>query len=85
VTATFFTPAVAAALMVLLELLFGPRPEARLALVWLVGTALAAVTASTVVLLAATLAAGRSVGLTLAGMAAAVAAVGLVRVLLARR
>ncbi len=84
-TASFLTPAVAAALLVCLELLFGPRREASRALGWLAGVALAAVALSSVLLLAATLAAGRSVALTIAGMAAAVAAIGLVRALLSRR
>lgn len=79
-TATFLVPAIAAALLVSAEALSGPRRD----LAWLGAVAIAAVAISAVVVLAATAAVGRSVGLTIAGMAAAVAAIGLLRVLLRR-
>lgn len=80
-TATFLVPAIAAALLVSAEALLGPRRDAA----WFAGLALAAVVVASVVLLAATVPVGRSVGLTIAGTAAAVAAIGLVRFLLGRR
>lgn len=79
-TATFLVPAIAAALLLCAEALSGPRRD----LAWLGAVAIAAVAISAVVVLAATAAVGRSVGLTIAGMAAAVAAIGLLRVLLRR-
>jgi hypothetical protein len=79
-TATFLTPVIAAALLVGLELIAGPRRD----LAWLVVVGLGAALVALGVMLAATLAAGRSLGLTVAGMAAAVAAIGLLRTLLER-
>jgi hypothetical protein len=76
-TATFLVPVIAAALVVCAEALAGPRRDPG----WLAGVALAAAAVAAVVLLAATVAVGRSVGLTVAGMAAAVAALGLLRFL----
>lgn len=80
-SATFLVPVIAAAALVGAEALIGPRRD----LMWLAGVALAAVVVATVVLLAATVAVGRSVPLTIAGMAGAVAAIGLLRLLLSRR
>ena len=82
--ATFLTPVLAAALIVLAELAFGPLRLERRALARLGAVALGAAVAAVAVLLAATIAAGRSIALTAAGMAAAVAVVGLLRVLLGR-
>lgn len=79
-TVTFLVPAIAAVLVLCAEALTGPRRNPA----WLAGLAIAAVVVSAVVELAATVAVGRSVGLTVAGMAAAVAAVGLLRALLGR-
>ena len=79
-TATFLVPVIAAALLVVLEALAGPRRD----LAWLAGAALGAAAVSIAVMLAATIPASRSVGLTVAGMAAAVGAVGLLRLLLRR-
>lgn len=77
-TATFLVVAIAAALLVCAEVLAGPRRD----LAWLGSVAIGAVVVSAVVQLAATVAVGRSVGITVAGMAAAVAAIGLLRLLL---
>jgi hypothetical protein len=77
-TATFLVPAIAAAILICAEALSGPRRDPA----WLAGVAIAAVVICAVVELAATVAVGRSVGLTVAGTAAAVAAVGLLRLLL---
>jgi len=79
-TATFLSPVIAAALLVGLELIAGPRRDRA----WLAVVALGAALVAIAVMLAATIAAGRSLGLTVAGMAAAVAAVGLLRRLLGR-
>ncbi len=79
-TETFLLPAVAAALLVGAELITGPRRD----LVWLAGLALAVALVAIAVMLAATISASRSTGLTIAGVVAAVAAIGLLRVLLAR-
>ncbi len=79
-TGTFLVPAIAAALLVVLELIAGPRRD----LSWLGGVALAAALVAIAVMVAATVPASRSAGLTVAGMAAAVAAVGLLRLLLRR-
>jgi hypothetical protein len=79
-TWTFVVPAIAAALLVSAEGLSGPRRDPE----WLGAVALGAVVISTAVLLAATVSAGRSVGLTVAGIAPAVAAVGLLRLVLGR-
>ena len=77
-TETFLVPAIAAALLVCAEALTGPRRDPA----WLAGVGIAAVAIAAVVVLAATAAVGRSIGLTVAGAAAAVAAVGLLRFLL---
>jgi len=77
-TATFLVPAIAAALLLCAEALTGPRRDPA----WLTGVGIAAVAIAAVVMLAATATVGRSVALTVAGTAAAVAAVGLVRLLL---
>jgi hypothetical protein len=77
-TATFLVPAIAAALLLCAEALAGPRRDPT----WLAAVGIAAVAIAAVVMLAATAAVGRSVGLTVAGAAAAVAAVGLLRLLL---
>lgn len=77
-TATFLVPAIAAALLLCAEALAGPRRDPP----WLAGVGIAAVAIAAVVMLAATAAVGRSVALTVAGAAAAVAAVGLLRFLL---
>lgn len=82
--ATFLTPAIAAAVIVAGELALGPSRAERRALPWLTAVALGAIACSTAVLLAATIPAGRTVALTAAGMAATVAAIGLLRVLLGR-
>lgn len=79
-TATLLVPVIAAALLVAGEAIAGPRRDPA----WLGAAAFGAVVVSIVVLLTATIAVGRSVALTVAGMAAAVAAVWLVRYL-ARR
>lgn len=76
-TATFLVPVVAAALLVCAEAFTGPRRDPA----WLGGVALTAAAVAAVVLLAATVDVTRSVGLTVVGMAAAVAAVALLRVL----
>lgn len=77
-TETFLVPAIAAALLVCAEALTGPRRDPA----WLAGVGIAAVAIAAVVVLAATVAVGRSIGLTVAGAAAAVAAIGLLRFLL---
>lgn len=77
-TATFLVPAIAAALLICAEALTGPRRDPT----WLGGVGIAAVAIAAVIVLAATAAVGRSVALTVAGAAAAVAAVGLLRFLL---
>ncbi len=79
-TETFLLPAVADALLVGAELITGPRRD----LAWITGVALAAGVVAIAVTLAATVAASRSTGLTIAGVAAAVAAIGLLRALLGR-
>lgn len=77
-TATFLVIAIAAALLLCAEVVSGPRRD----LAWLGGVGIAAVAIAALVQLAATVAVGRSVGITVAGMAAAVAAIGLLRLLL---
>ena len=84
-SAVFFIPAIAAALLVGGELTFGPRRALGRQLGWLGAAALGAIASSSLVLLGARVAVGRSVGLTVAGMAAAVAAIALLRTLLGRR
>ena len=81
----FLVPAIAAVLLVGAELAFGPRRALGRQLAWLGTAALGAIASSTLVLLGARVAAGRSVALTVAGMASAVAAVALLRALLGRR
>ena len=77
-TATFLVPAIAAALLLCAEASTGPTRDPA----WLAGAGIVAVAIAAVVLLAATAPVGRSVGLTVAGAVAAVAAVGLLRLLL---
>jgi hypothetical protein len=77
-TATFLVPAIAAALLLGAEAVTGPRRDPT----WLAGVAIAAVAIAAVVMLAATVAVGRSVALTIAGAAAAVAAVWVLRILM---
>ena len=77
-TIALLTPLLAAALLVLGELVFPSRRDPA----WLVGVAAAALAISAVVLLAATAHVGRSLALTVTGTVAAVAAVAVFRLLL---